>query len=104
MKKTIFILSLASFALAVTSANAAVQNQSHQTLRLPTYTVEVARYTEAEKSINTSLNELRATASDHPALQVRAALPSLGPTPAPAQSESHRSVAGQSETTSKARS
>lgn len=104
MKKITFILSLASFTLAVTAASAAVQNPSNQALRLPTYTVEVERYTEAEKSVKTSLDELRATAADHPALQVRAALPSLGVTIAPAQPESHRSVARQIATNSKARS
>lgn len=104
MKKITFILSLASFTLAVTSASAAMQGLSNQTLRLPNYTVEAERYTEAEKSIETSLNELRAKASDHHALQVHTALPSLGVTTAPAQPESNRCVARQIATVLKASS
>lgn len=75
MKKISFILSLVSLSLTVTSASAAVQNDT-ETVRLPDYRVEAERYTEAEKTIEQNLATLRDQA--RPACRVRITLPDLG--------------------------
>jgi hypothetical protein len=61
MKTNLFIFSLASLTLAVVGAKASTLNESEVTI-LPTYRFETARYTPAERSIETSLAELRASA------------------------------------------
>lgn len=61
MKKNLFILTFASLTLAVVGAKASTLNDSEIT-HLPAYHFETARYTPAEKAVESSLAELRASA------------------------------------------
>ncbi|HET7537386.1 MAG TPA: hypothetical protein VFJ90_13085 [Candidatus Didemnitutus sp.] len=69
MKTTLSLLSFASLALAAVGATTATTPNDSEITLLPTYRVETARYTPAEKAIEASLAELRATAKA-PAAQI----------------------------------
>lgn len=76
MKKLTFLLTLASLALGLSSASAAVQSDETITT-LEAFTVSAERQTEGEKAIAASLAEFRAEARAT-VQPVRTELPALG--------------------------
>ncbi len=63
MKKHFIILSLVSLALTVVSAKATSTQNDSEITQLPAYHVSADRYTPAERAVEASLAEMRATAN-----------------------------------------
>ncbi len=102
MKNITFI---ALVSLSLTVAASAVQNNNQNTdgvYTLPAYKVTTTRFTDAEKTIQANLAELRAQAATP--MQVRTELPSLGTVAQPAQTDQGRSVPVKPVTAGQARS
>lgn len=101
--KNITFIALVSLSLTV-AASAAVQNQSQNdaVYTLPAFNVTTERYTDAEKSIQANLAQLRAQAEAP--MQIRTELPSLGTVAKQAQPDRGRSVATQAMELRKVRS